>query len=192
MSRSFSVHTVCVCALFCRVIMCWSLVASNLPVTTHTHTSTHKHTHRPVGCWGAGSASLWASSECQLPAAVCAERTVQRKRNVFPHPSACSSLPLHRWGLLLHSNTTLNITVTHSHTHTHTLGVWKLLVQLLLYMLDECTIPEYRSPLCYVCGARISLSLLTLLNFIFSWMWQFLSAQNSQVWRCRSILGVVV
>lgn len=120
MSRSFSVHTVCVCALFCRVIMCWSLVASNLPVTTHTHTSTHKHTHRPVGCWGAGSASLWASSECQLPAAVCAERTVQRKRNVFPHPSACSSLPLHRWGLLLHSNTTLNITVTHSLTHTHT------------------------------------------------------------------------
>lgn len=188
MSRSFSVHTVCVCALFCRVIMCWSLVASNLPVTTHTHTSTHKHTHRPVGCWGAGSASLWASSECQLPAAVCAERTVQRKRNVFPHPSAslctaeacCSTVTPH-WTLLW---------LTHSHTHT--LGVWKLLVQLLLYMLGECTIPEYRSPLCYVCGARISLSLLTLLNFIFSWMWQFLSAQNSQVWRCRSILGVVV
>lgn len=116
MSRSFSVHTVCVCALFCRVIMCWSLVASNLPVTTHTHTSTHKHTHRPVGCWGAGSASLWASSECQLPAAVCAERTVQRKRNVFPHPSAslctaeacCSTVTPH-WTLLW---------LTHTHTHT--------------------------------------------------------------------------
>ena len=191
MSRSFSVHTVCVCALFCWVIICRSLVASLSPVSDHTqtHTHTHTHTHRPVGCWGAGSASLWGSSECQLPAAVCAERTVQRKRNVLSHPSACSSLPLHRWGLLLHTVTpTLSLTATHSQT------LWKLLVQL--HMLDECTsISQHSAKLSalrkYVCSARISLSLLSLLNFIFTWMWQFLFAQNSQVLRCKGMLCVV-
>ncbi len=79
MSMCSCLYTVCVCSLFCWLVTCWSLVTSLLSVTTHTHTHARPG---PVGCRGVGLGSLGGQqrtrsvSECQLPAAVCDERTM--------------------------------------------------------------------------------------------------------------------
>lgn len=87
--------------------MCWCVYTVSSALLTH-HVLVPggprccQRPHTPnlgvAGCRGEGSGALGgqqrsqSASECQLPAAVCAERTVWRKSDVVPHPSACSSL----------------------------------------------------------------------------------------------------
>lgn len=109
MNMRLCVHTVCVCALLCWLIMCWSLVASLLSGTTHTHTHTGV-----AGCWGVGSGALggsrglsqWVSVSCQQQF-VLREQYGEREMSSLIHQPAAASAPL--GPVCPHSKTTLSI-----------------------------------------------------------------------------------